>query len=800
MRYAVRTLIKTPGFSLIAITTIALGIAANTAIFSVVNGVLLRPLPFRDEGRVVKVSTVTRDEPDSNHSAGDFLDIRQNNRTLEAIAGFREDVAAIAAKPGEPIQLEAAWVTSEFFDVLGTPPVLGRPFARADNSAGQKLVVLGYTAWQQLFSGDVGAAGRQVRINGDAYTVAAVMPQRFAWPQGAKAWLLSPLPVPPSPINMKDPLTNRDVQYFQAVARLKPGVTLVEAQQDLHAVGVATQQKNGQTSGGRDVRAMPVRETLVAGVRDALLVIQAAVGLVLLIACANVSSLLIARATGRRRELAIRAALGAGRGQLIRQLLAESLVLGICGGVVGLLLSSWLVVLLVRFLPQGLPRTDAITLDTTVMIVTLLASVGTGLLFGILPALQASRTDAAHVIKEAGERGSTRARGRAALVVAEIALTLVLLAGAGLLANSFLRLQRVDTGFKPEHVTIADLMVPQTRYPKGADQTRVYRRLLEGLTERPELQAVGVGFPGPFHGGSASGTFFIEGRASTTRADRPFGHLGTVSGGYFAAMGIPLLSGRTFQDRDVETAPPVAIVSASLAKKYWPGDNPVGKRLRFDDNPADPWFTVVGLVGDVRQLGLSKAPPSLLYLPYEQFALPFTSVAVRSSLPQGTVISLLKAQLAAIDPDMPFGDITSLQSEVENSVDQPRFRAMLIGIFALLALILAAVGVYGLISYTVTQRTREIGIRVALGAAPRQILIPVIREGLRLALVGIGLGLIGAFAAMRALTAFLFGVGASDPLTFAGVALLLLAVATAASYIPSRRALRVDPVVALRAE
>jgi putative ABC transport system permease protein len=800
MRYAVRTLIKTPGFSLIAITTIALGIAANTAIFSVVNGVLLRPLPFRDEGRVVKVSTVTRDEPDSNHSAGDFLDIRQNNRTLEAIAGFREDVAAIAAKPGEPIQLEAAWVTSEFFDVLGTPPVLGRPFARADNSAGQKLVVLGYTAWQQLFSGDVGAAGRQVRINGDAYTVAAVMPQRFAWPQGAKAWLLSPLPVPPSPINMKDPLTNRDVQYFQAIARLKPGVTLVEAQQDLHAVGVATQQKNGQTSGGRDVRAMPVRENLVAGVRDALLVIQAAVGLVLLIACANVSSLLIARATGRRRELAIRAALGAGRGHLIRQLLAESLVLGICGGVAGLLLSSWLVVLLVRFLPQGLPRTDAITLDTTVMIVTLLASVGTGLLFGILPALQASRTDAAHVIKEAGERGSTRARGRAALVVAEIALTLVLLAGAGLLANSFLRLQRVDTGFKPEHVTIADLMVPQTRYPKGADQTRVYRRLLEGLTERPELQAVGVGFPGPFHGGSASGTFFIEGRASTTRADRPFGHLGTVSGGYFAAMGIPLLSGRTFQDRDIETAPPVAIVSASLAKKYWPGENPVGKRLRFDDNPADPWFTVVGLVGDVRQLGLSKEPPSLLYLPYEQFALPFTSVAVRSSLPQGTVISLLKAQLAAIDPDMPFGDITSLQSEVENSVDQPRFRAMLIGIFALLALILAAVGVYGLISYTVTQRTREIGIRVALGAAPRQILIPVIREGLRLALVGIGLGLIGAFAAMRALTAFLFGVGASDPLTFAGVALLLLAVATAASYIPSRRALRVDPVVALRAE
>jgi putative ABC transport system permease protein len=369
-----------------------------------------------------------------------------------------------------------------------------------------------------------------------------------------------------------------------------------------------------------------------------------------------------------------------------------------------------------------------------------------------------------------------------------------------LLGNSFLRLQRVDSGFKPEHVTIADLMVPQTRYPKGADQTRVYRRLLEGLASRPELQAVGVGFPRPFHATSASGTFFIEGRASTTRADRPFAHLGTVSGGYFAAMGIPLLSGRTFQDRDVETAPPVAIVSVSLARKYWPGENPIGKRLRFDSDPKEPWFTVVGLVGDVRQLGLSEQAPALVFLPYEQFALPFTSVAVRSSLPQATVTSLLQAELAAIDPEMPFGDITSLQSAVESSVDQPRFRAMLIGVFALLALALAAVGVFGLVSYTVTQRTREIGIRVALGAAPRHVLLPVVREGVTLALVGIGIGLAGAVLAARTLSAFLFGVGTSDPLTLSGVAVLMLLVATAASYIPSRRALRVDPVIALRAE
>jgi putative ABC transport system permease protein len=801
IRYSIRTLLKTPGFTAIAVATIALGIAANTAIFSIINGVLLKPLPFRDEGRVMQIFTSTPDEKDGNHSAGDYMDVRQNNRTLEAIAGFREDVVAIAARRGDPLQFTAAWVTSEFFDVLGTAPALGRLFTHSDNTGrGDKVIVLGHEPWRKLFPGDAAAAGRSVRVNGESYTVAAVMPQGFAWPKGSNVWLLSPLPVPPAPIELKDPLTSRDVQYFQAIARVKSGVAMTDVQQDLHGIALDIQQKHSQTSGGRDLRAKPIRETLVGDIRDALVLIQGAVGLVLLIACANVSSLLIARATGRRRELAIRAALGASRGQLVRQLLAESLTLAVAGGLAGLLLSSWLVVLLVRVLPHGLPRIDAIKVDTTVMIATLLASVATGVLYGILPALQASRAQAAHVIKETGDRGSGRARGRAVLVVAEVALTLVLLAGAGLLANSFLRLQRVDSGFQPEHATIADLMVPQARYPKGVDQSRLYRRLIEGLAARPELQAVGVGFPGPFHAGSASATFFIEGRASASRADRPFAYLGTVSGGYFAAMGIPLLSGRTFNDADKEDGPPVAIVSAPLARKFWPGENPVGKRLRFDGDPKEPWFTVVGLVGETRQLGLREAAPPLLYVPFEQFALPFTSVTVRSTLPQGAVTSLLKSQLASIDPDLPFGDITSLQDEIESNVDQPRFRAMLIGVFAGLALILAAVGVYGLISYTVTQRTREIGIRVALGAAPRQVVVPVVREGVTLALAGIGIGLVGAFVAARTMSAFLFGVGASDPLTFTAVAVLMLLVAMAASYIPSRRALKVDPVIALRAE
>jgi putative ABC transport system permease protein len=471
------------------------------------------------------------------------------------------------------------------------------------------------------------------------------------------------------------------------------------------------------------------------------------------------------------------------------------------GGFLGLLAGSWLTTLLVRILPETVPRSDAIALDRSVALVTLVASLVTGALFGLLPAWQAARANAATSLKQAGDRGSGRARGRTALVVLEIALTLVLLVAAGLLTNSFLRLQRVDPGFQPAHVILATLNLPQSRYASAALQTAFYRRIMDGLTARPELRAVGVGFPGPLRGSNASGTFFIEGRpVPATRAERPFAHLGSVSGGYFAALGIPLLSGRTFGSGDRQDAPPVAIVSTAMARKYWPGENPIGKHLRFDDNTKDPWFTVVGVVGDVRQLGLSHEPPPLLYLPYEQFVLPFTNVVVRSTLPASAVTSLLRSQVTSIDPDLPLVDVMTLQSVMDRSVEDPRFRTILIGLFGLLALVLAAVGVYGLISYSVTQRTREIGIRVALGAQPRQVLVPVIREAIVLAVSGIAIGLVGALALTRLLASFLFGIGATDPTTFISVSALLVIVALLASYVPSRRALRVDPLIALRAE
>jgi putative ABC transport system permease protein len=804
LRYAVRTLFKNPGFTLVAVITLALGIGANTAIFSVVNGVLLRPLPFHDSDRIVRVSTSTADEPRSNHSAGDFIDLRREQQSLQAVAGYRMLPFTVASRTGEASLLVGAFVTAEFFDVFGVTADIGRPFSKAEDSApGDPRVVLSRRAWKQLYGERADIVGQPLKVNGQAHTLVGVLPSQAEWPAGADIWVLSEKEVPPSPVNLPQETADREVRYFEAVARLKPGVTLAQAQQDVSRVATLLQARSAATATRRDIRLFDLREDIVGDVRFGLLLLQAAVGLVLVIACANVSSLLIARASGRRRELAIRAALGASRGRLVRQLLTESALLGIAGGLAGLLVGAWMIGLLTRVLPDTVPRSAEITLDRVVALVTILAAVGTGLLFGVLPALQASHTHAQTALKQGGDRGGTggmRSLGRSALVVAEVALTLVLLAGAGLLLNSLLRLQRVESGLQPENATVVPLAIPQPRYPTAAAQIGLYRRLLEGLGSRAGIQAVGIGFPGPLRGGNASGSLTIEGRETTNPSDRPFANLGSVSGGFFAALGIPMVAGRSFADSDGAKAPPVAIASAALARKYWPGENPIGKHVRFDDDATAPWSTIVGVVGDVRQLGLHQEPPPILYIPYQQFTLPFTNILIRSSAPAGAIASLVRAELAAIDPDLPPGNVTALQTVLDRSIAQPRFRTMLLTAFALAALLLAAVGVYGLISYSVVQRTREIGIRVALGAQPRQVLGQIMREGLLLAVAGVGIGLLGSLLAARILSTFLFGVGAADPLTFGSVALLLLAVACIATYVPSRRALQVDPVSALRGD
>ena len=793
MRYAFRTLRHNPGFAAVAIVTLALGIGVNAAMFSAVNGVLLRPLPYAGVGQIVSVEINDDQSRTTSFSGADFRDLRDRAHGLRAVAGFREDLFAVSAPAGEPQQVGGAWVTRDFFEVLGAAPRLGRTFANA--TPGEKLAVISQATWHKTLADDPNAAGRSIRVNGQPYTIAGVMPQGIEWPGTPDLWVLSPTDVPPCPIEGGE--NDRRVRFFNVIGRLAPGTSLDQAQRDATALSLALANENPGSDKDHRLQLVPLREAIVGDVRLPLLVLQGAVALVLLIACANVSSLLIARATGRRRELAVRASLGARPGHLMRQLLTESLVLGAAGGALGLLIGAWLIRVLVKLIPPGLPRVEDIGLDWRVTVATVVVALFTGVLFGLLPAFQAGRTEAAAAMKDAGERESSgRSRGRSTLVVLEVAMTLVLLVGAGLLANSFLKLSRVDSGFKPEHVVVASLYIPQSRYPTAAAQIALENRILDRLSQQGAWQAYGIGFPAPLHGSNASGSLTIQDWPESKGT--PFANLGTVSGGYFAAMGQTLLQGRTFTEQDRADGEGVAVVSDALAHRYWPGQSPIGKHVKFDDDPKTPWSTVVGLVSNARQLGLGEEAPPIAYLPYAQFPLPFTTVAVRSTMSIAAVSAALRSDMTAIDPDLPLSDMQALQTVLDSSVAEPRFRALMIGVFAALALLLAAVGLSGLVSYSVAQRTREFGIRVALGAQPRQVLLPLLREGTMLALAGIAIGVAGAFALTRALGGLLYGVTATDPVTFVAVSVLLLAVTILATYVPARRAMRVDPITALR--
>ena len=806
LRYALRTLTKNPGFTIVAVLTLALGIGANTAIFSVVNGVLLRPLPYPDWRQLVQVWPTSTAEARSAMAPADFLEFQRNNHTLLALAGYRDDALTIASTQSGPVRVQGTLVTYDFFDVFTMPAALGRTFNRsADAKTSERLVVLSHTVWDQQFASDPQLVGRPIRIDGAPATVVGVMPPAFDYPSGSKAWILSPKPVPLPPIDVSgELLESRDVHYFQAVGRLKPGITPQAAQADLAGITADQSRRFPESNGGRGVAVAPLYERIVGDVRQALLILLGAVGVVLLIACANVSSLLLARASGRRRELAIRAALGAARSRLVRQLITESLLLGATGGVAGLLLGNWAIALLLAVIPEGIPRVEQIGLDARVGAVAIVTSLVCALLFGVIPALQASRADASLALRDADRSatgGRNRARTRAVLVLCEIALTLVLLVSAGLLLNSFIRLQRVDPGFRTDQVSLISLPLPQSRYPDGKRQSAFYRQVLEGMERHAEIQSAAILFPNPIEGRNANGTFTIEGQPPLKRGDRPFTALGSVSANYFRTLDIPLIKGRTFTDRDRDPAPPVAIVNATLAQRYFAGQDPIGRRVRFGESAnGDDWITIVGVVGDSHNVGLNEQPTPLLYLPYDTFPLAFMSIVVKSSAGPAAVAAIARSEVKAVDPDMPIDRIIPLRDLLDESMADARFRTLLLSAFALMAVMLAAVGIYGLMSFSVMQRTREIGIRVALGARPQQVVMPVVREGLLLALAGVGLGVIGSIAVTRVLSAFLFGVPPGDPLTYVAVAVLLLAVALLATYIPSRRAARVDPVTALRME
>jgi len=799
-----RFLIRRPGFALVAILTLALGIGANSAIFSAVYGILLRPLPYGDADRIVQVWATTRNELRDSHSPADFLDYQRGARSLEALAGARGAAYALTEGTDHPVWLGGAEVTVNFFDVLGVEAAEGRVFsARTDRPEGERLAVVSQEAWQRIFGGNRAVVGRRVRLNGEAYTLLGVMPTGVSWPGRTDIWALSPKVVPTPPLAVEgDLLAERGVRYFQALGRLRSDVTLPQAEAELRTIADRLAKDFPGDNAGRGVRVTRLRDGIVGDVRPMLWLLLATVSFVLLIACANIASLLLARATERQREVAVRAALGASRGRLVRQLLLESLVLGILGGIAGLGVAAGAVTLLSRVIPASVPRVAEIHLDIPVVLWTLGVAVLTGLAFGVLPALSGSRVDLASELKSGGGRAATagRTRLRAALVVGEIAVTFVLLVAAGLLATSFARLQRVDHGFRTERVTRVQLPIPQERYPGTTQQATLYGRLLEGLVARPGIESAAVVFPTPLEAGNASGTFNIEGRPPASGADRPFATVSAVSPDFFRTLGIPLRRGRTFTAQDTENAPQVALVNETLARRYWTDRDPIGARVRFGDEADEKWITVVGIVGDTRNQGFGAPVPNILYLPYGQFSLPFMTLLARGAADPAAVATMLRAEMAAIDPLVPVPDPTTLDREFADSVSEPRFRTILVLGFALVAALLAAVGVYGLVSYTVAQRTREVGIRVALGASGRQVMGPLVRHGLELAGLGLAIGVAGALLASRALSAFLFSVGATDPLTFAGVGALLLAIAMAATWIPARRALRVDPMHVLRTE
>jgi putative ABC transport system permease protein len=794
VRYALRSLGRAPGFTLVALLTLALGIGGTTAIFSVVDGILLRPLPYPEPSRLVSVGRVSAtSRADNAFAAADFLDYQRDTRSFAALAGYRQDIIDLTGG-AEPIRLTTLETTGQFFDAIGLPPLMGRVYSDADRASGSRLVVINERMWRQHLGADSQVIGRTLRLNAVPHTVIGVMPERLVHPQKVDMWTLAAREVPTSPVPVADLLASRDVQYFQVIGRLGSGVSLDQANADLRAVGDRLSRDFAETNGNEWAEATPYHEVLVGDIRTALLMLLGAVGFVLLIACANVASLLLARGTARRRELALRSALGARRGRLVRQLLTESVLLAALGGVLGILVAYWGVQALIALAPESIPRLADVQVDRRVAAFAILASALVGVLFGIVPALQGARPQVVDALKDGGRTGTARAGVQRVLVVAEVALALVLLIGAGLMLTSFSRLRAVDVGFNTSNLVVVFVPLPQARYDSDA-QAQFYTRLLERLRANPVTERSALVFPTPFGGGNAGGRYTVEGAPEQPRSEQPIVQMNSITPGYFQAMGIPLLHGRDIALSDTRDARAV-VINQTLAEREWPNQDPLGKRLSIGGGP----LTVVGVVGDSKRSDLQGAQQPAVYMSHSAFTLPFMGAIVRSELSEGTIASAVREAVRSLDPELPIDDSETVESILERTTGQPRFRALLVSAFAAVALVLAGVGLYGLISYTVAQRVPEIGVRLALGATPAQVAGLVIRQGLVLAAAGVVLGMIGALGATRLIESLLFSVSASDPLIYSALAALLLSIAALACYLPARRAMRVDPIAALRSD
>jgi putative ABC transport system permease protein len=792
IRYAIRSYLRAPAFTAVAIITLALGIGGATAIFSIVDGILLRPLPYPESDQIVRVTHSARSREDAAFAPADFLDVKRDNTTFASVAGYREDLVDLTGS-GEPVRVIGIQTTAGFFDVFGAKPLIGRTYQEASDRPGATLAVIGEGLWQRQFGRRTDIVGQEVRVNGTPMEIVGVVPEEFRHPLPADIWILSPLEVPTSPIPIDDALASREVQYFAAVARIRPGTTLAAANQDVRQIGERLEREFPDTNAGEILGVRQLSDALVQNVRPALLVLLGSVGLVLLIACANVAGLMLARGSSRRREMAVRASLGAGAGRLAAQLLIESLVLALVGGAFGLLVAAWGLDLLVALAPDTIPRLQEVRLDWRVAGTAFLVTTLVGLLFGLAPALQSARPALAQDLRDGGRTGTSgRTHLRSGLVVAEVAVALVLLIGAGLMLTSLLKLGQVDPGFHTSNLIVVDLPVPQARYDEEA-QRRFYTGVLAAVRENPVTANAAIVFPTPLGGSNASAGIEIEGQPNDPQSPE-IAELNAVSPEFFQTLGIRLIRGRTFERGDGPDRPIVALINERLAAQ-WGERDPIGGRINVGS-----WATVVGIVSDARRQSLESSPRPAIYLSYEQFILPLMGVMVRTEQPASAVASSVRAAATELDPDLPIGDVQTIEQIIEQSTGQPRFRTLLVLAFAGIAVLLAAVGVYGLISYSVSQRTAEMGVRLALGAKPWQVCGLVMRQGLWLAVAGVMVGLVGARLATRGLASLLFDTSATDPGIYAMLAAGLLTVAAVACYVPARRAMRVDPIAALRAE
>jgi putative ABC transport system permease protein len=807
LRYGLRMLIKNPGFSVVAVMALALGIGANTAIFSVVNTVLLRPLPFAEPERLVNVweSRPERGIKQMPASYPNFADWRDQNDVFEYIAAYDAESFTLTGDDN-PARLEGAVVSADLFPLLGAQASLGRTFNRDDDKNGAPLtVILSQRLWKQRFNADPNIVGSVLTLNSKSYTVIGVMPEGFQFPlQNDPANLWTTYANQLTPTDGETIADARGAHFLQTIARLKPGVTIEQARATMETIGSRLSEKYPDSNTGFSVTVNPTHEDMVGDVRPALLILMGAVGCVLLIACTNVASLLLARATTRHKEIAIRAALGASRLRVIRQLLTESVVLSLAGGALGLLIAMWSADALVSASGDQLLRSSQIGLDVRVLIFTLLVSVFTGMLFGLVPALHSSKTNLNESLKE-GARGSSeggrRMSLRNALVTAEVAIAVVLLVSAGLLIQSLWRLQRVDAGINPHNVMTFELGVPEVKYGPEK-QAEFFRQLQARLAALPGVEAASAVTPLPLSNRNMSISFEIDGRPMP-KGQHPSSAFRLISLDYFRAMGIRFVRGRDFSERDGYNAPGVIIVNEEFVDKFFPGEDPIGKRVRpgISTNAGGPkWREIIGVVGNVRHRALNRDFTPEYYVPGPQVPLDSMTLVVKTTGDPRGIVAGVRDEVRQMDKDLPIYNIRTMDEYLSASVAQPRLIALLLMIFAALALLLTAIGLYGVMSYSVAQRTHEIGIRMALGARPADVLRLVVGQGMTLAVVGVGIGLGVAFVATRVMASLLFGIGAKDPLTFAAIALMIAGVALAACFVPARRATKVDPMVALRYE